>query len=68
MGDENKVAKGSFESVYGPWRPGVNKLILNAFEQEPFKGAVLDIGLQAGDGASAEYETLHIPITLVASA
>ena len=29
--------------------------------------AVLDIGLQAGDGASAEYETLHIPITFVIS-
>ena len=34
------VAKGSFESVYGPWRPGVNRLLLNAFEQDPFKGAL----------------------------
>ena len=34
------VAKGSFESVHGPWRPGVNMLVLNAFEQDPFKGAL----------------------------
>ena len=34
-------------------------------EPGTYEGAVLDIGLQAGDGAGAEYETLHIPITFV---
>ena len=36
-------------------------------EPGTYADAVLDIGLQAGDGASAEYETLHIPITFVIS-
>ena len=34
------VVKGSFETVHGPWVPGVNMILLNAFGKEPFKGAI----------------------------
>lgn len=34
------AVKGAFETVHGPWRPGVNMLVLNAVELDPFKGAL----------------------------
>ena len=34
------VARGAFETVHGPWRPGVNMLVVNAFELDPFKSAL----------------------------
>ena len=34
------VVKGSFETIHGPWVPGVNMLVLNAFELDPFKSAL----------------------------
>ncbi|MBQ6102757.1 MAG: hypothetical protein IJL06_03710, partial [Kiritimatiellae bacterium] len=34
------VVKGSFETVPGPWTPGVNMLLVNAFELDPFKSAL----------------------------
>ena len=34
------VAKGSFETIHGPWKPGVNVLLVNAFELDPFKSAL----------------------------
>ena len=34
------VVKGSFETVHGPWTPGVNMLLVTAFELDPFKSAL----------------------------
>ena len=34
------VARGSFETVYGPWRPGENTIVVAAFELDPFKSAL----------------------------
>ena len=34
------AVKGAFETVHGPWRPGVNMLVVNAFELAPFKSAL----------------------------
>ena len=34
------TVRGAFESLHGPWRPGVNMLLVNAFELDPFKGAL----------------------------
>lgn len=34
------VVKGSFETVHGPWTPGVNMLLVNAFELDPFKSVL----------------------------
>ena len=34
------VARGSFETVHGPWRPGENTIVVAAFELDPFKSAL----------------------------
>ena len=34
------VVKGAFETVHGPWTPGVNMLLVTAFELDPFKSAL----------------------------
>ena len=34
------VVKGSFETLHGPWMPGVNMIVVNAFELDPFKSAL----------------------------
>ena len=34
------VVRGSFETVHGPWTPGVNMLLVTAFELDPFKSAL----------------------------
>ena len=34
------AARGTFETLYGPWKQGVNTLVVNAVECDPFKGAL----------------------------
>ena len=46
------VVKGAFETVHGPWVPGVNMLVLNAFELDPFKGALAGFVPCAASGIS----------------
>ena len=60
------VAKGAFESLHGPWRPGVNMLLVNAFELDPFKGALAGfVPLNRTEGAKPVINTVFDETTRV---
>ena len=60
------VVKGAFETVYGPWVPGVNMLVLNAFELDPFKGALAGfVPVNRTEGAKPVINTVFDETTRV---
>ena len=50
------TVKGAFETVHGPWTPGVNMLVLNAFELDPFKGALAGFVRVTTAGGSDDFD------------
>ena len=60
------VVKGAFETVHGPWVPGVNMLVLNAFELDPFKSALAGfIPVNRTEGAKPVINTVFDETTRV---
>ena len=60
------VVKGAFETVHGPWVPGVNMLVLNAFELDPFKSALAGfIPVNRTEGAKPVVNTVFDETTRV---
>jgi len=60
------VARGAFESVHGPWRPGVNMILLNAFELDPFKGVLAGfVPVNRTEGAKPVINTVFDETTRV---
>jgi hypothetical protein len=60
------VVKGAFETVHGPWTPGVNMLVLNAFELDPFKGALAGfVPVNRTEGAKPVINTVFDETTRV---
>ena len=60
------VVKGAFETVHGPWTPGVNMLLVNAFELDPFKGALAGlVPVNRTEGAKPVINTVFAEVTRV---
>ena len=60
------VAKGAFETIYGPWRQGVNTLLVNAFELDPFKSVLAGfVPVNRTEGAKPVINTVFDEITRV---
>ena len=60
------VAKGAFESVHGPWKPGVNMILVNAFELDPFKSMLAGfVPVNRTEGAKPVINTVFDETTRV---
>ena len=60
------VVKGSFETVHGPWTPGVNMLVVNAFELDPFKSVLAGfVPVNRTEGAKPVINTVFDETTRV---
>ena len=60
------VVKGAFVTVHGPWVAGVNMLVLNAFELDPFKSALAGfIPVNRTEGAKPVINTVFDETTRV---
>ena len=58
------VVKGSFETMHGPWTPGVNMIIVNASELDPFKSALAGfIPVNRTEGANPIINTVFDEVT-----
>ena len=60
------VVKGAFETVHGPWTPGVNMLLMNAFELDPFKSRLAGfVPVNRTEGANPVINTVFDETTRV---
>ena len=60
------VVKGAFETVHGPWTPGVNMLLMNAFELDPFKSRLAGfVPVNRTEGAKPVINTVFDETTRV---
>ena len=60
------TVKGAFETVHGPWTPGVNMLVLNAFELDPFKSVLAGfVPVNRTEGAKPAINTVFDETTRV---
>ena len=61
-----QTVKGSFETVHGPWVPGVNEINLVAFELDPFKSALAGfVPVNRTEGAKPVINTVFDETTRV---